>query len=86
MVSMTKEEIFSRVSVKPLKRVAEHLNKLLSSISDEELLMELVLDRNHIYYTVVPSATDRIRLIFDAGHGNGRARNSISRSSYELQP
>ena len=49
---MTNEEILVQIAIRTWKSVASRLNKLLSSLSEEELQQEVSPGRNRVYYIV----------------------------------
>lgn len=66
---MTSDELFSGVVVTAWKRAAESLNKLLSTFSDQELLMEVAPQRNRVYYIIGHLAAYNDRLLVMLGIG-----------------
>jgi DinB superfamily len=66
---MTSDELFSGIAVAGWKRTVESVNRLLSALSDEELLLEVTPQRNRVYYIVGHLAAHHDRLLAMLGIG-----------------
>ncbi len=66
---MASDELFSEVAVAGWKRTIESINRLLSALTDDELLMEVAPRRNRVYYIVGHLAAHHDRLLAMLGIG-----------------
>src|SRR5487761_479918 len=66
---MASDELVSEVAVAGWKRTIESINRLLSALTDDELLMEVAPRRNRVYYIVGHLAAHHDRLLAMLGIG-----------------
>jgi uncharacterized damage-inducible protein DinB len=66
---MTNEEIFAAVAVSSWKQVIDRLNKMFSSIGDEELKQQVAPGRNRIFYLLghLTAVHDRMFTLLGVG-------------------